>query len=198
MPVEAIRIVVANTAPVVAGWLGGFLEDFPRVFREVHVPTRELDEWYLSVDNIRRKRPAAPPLDIRELASRWTQSAFLQTHVLTARQAEVALQFSGRIHPERPDEKRIDGEAVALARTLTEIGAVDALLADEDGMRAVARAEGIPVIGSLWVVGELHRRGFLTTAEALAVPARLMAHGQFVSTRVIETFSRQIRGPDGR
>lgn len=59
-------------------------------------------------------------------------------------------------------------------------------------MRAVARAEGIPVIGSLWVVSELHRRGFLTRADALAIPARLMAHGQFVSSRVVESFSRQI------
>ena len=195
MPAESIRVVVANTAPVVAGWLGGFLEEFPKVFRDVHVLIRELDEWYLSVENLSCKLPTVPPLDIRGLASRWTQSAFLCTHVLTARQEKVALQFSGRIHPERPGEKRVDGEAVALARTLTETGAVDALLADEDGMRVVARAEGIPVIGSLWVVGELHRRGLLTLAEALAIPARLMAHGQFVSPRVIETFSRQIRGP---
>ena len=192
MPVEPIRVVVANTAPIVAGWLGQFLEDFPRVFRSVHVPARELDEWYLSVDAIRRKRPEVPPLDIRGLAARWTRSEFLRAHALTPRQETVALLFSERMHPDRPGEKRVDGEAVALARSLTETGVVDALLADEDAMRTVARAEGIPVIGSLWVVRELHVRGFLTAEQALAMPARLMAHGQFVSARVTETFARQI------
>ena len=119
MPPESIRIVVANTAPIVAGWLGEFLEAFPRVFHAIHMPVHELDEWFLSIENIQRRRPAAPRLDIRGRAGRWKHSDFLHTHILTARQEEVAEVFSGRIHPSRPGEKRVDGEAVALARTLT-------------------------------------------------------------------------------
>jgi predicted nucleic acid-binding protein len=75
-----------------------------------------------------------------------------------------------------------------LAQTLTDLGTVQALLANERSLRNVAKGEGLNVVGSLWVIRLLYESNEIDLPMALAFPDIVAKRGQHYSTSLIMQF----------
>jgi hypothetical protein len=159
--VEPVRLVVANTGPIVAAMLGECLEHLPRILSKIHIPRIELKEWKETLERLNEKLPNDKRLDIQSLIGRWTQQGILMVHELTKAQERRARELTARIHPDYAEQGKlaVDGAAVVLARTLVDLGEAQALLADERALRKCARDEGVETVGSIWLFLRMFEAG---------------------------------------
>lgn len=189
--IKSIRLVVANTGPIVAALLGECLETLPLALEKIHIPVAELEEWKQTLAEANQKLPPVKQVEILSLLGGWTQRGILGLHQLTPAQEERAKTMTAKIHPEWKAGERasVDGAAIVLARTLIDLGEAQALLADERKLRACARDEGVETVGSIWLFCRLYEVGGLDFETALNAPHLARARGQHYAGTLISEFS---------
>lgn len=192
--VKPVRLVVANTGPIVAAQLGECLELLPEVLSKVHIPLAEMDEWRETLANANRKLPDAKRPDIPTLLGRWTQRGLLVLHELTPVQDERAMEFTAYIHPEQVASGRpsVDGSAIALARTLIDLGEAQALLADERKIRLCAQRERVAAVGSIWLFTRMYEAGAMDFDRAQQTLQLARDRGQFYSEGLVSEFTHRL------
>jgi len=189
-----IRVVVANTGPIVAAMLGECLEKVPQCLEQIHIPAVELQEWKDTLGWINQKLPADKRVDVPSLLGLWTQQGTLVLHELTSAQEKRAHEVTLRIHPDFVESGKlaVDGAAVVLARTLIDLGRAQALLADERRIRRYAMEEGIEIVGSIWLFRRLFEAGALDLDAAMDAPKLAQSRGQHYSPKLISEFSASL------
>ena len=200
--IKPFRLVVANTGPIVAALLGECLEALPGALSKIHIPLVEFGEWKHALANANRKLPDDKTVDIASLLGQWTQRGTLVLHELTPVQEERAMEFTASIHPEQVASGRpsVDGSAIALARTLIDLGQAQALLADERKIRRCAEQERVGTVGSLWLFTRMYEADAIDFETAAKTVHLAKQRGQFYSDKLVSEFThtlesiRQSRG----
>jgi predicted nucleic acid-binding protein len=150
--------VVSNTSPLNYLVLIGEAETFAKLYSNLHVPTAVVSELQaLEAPLVVRRWIASPP-------------AWLQIHSVTPR----PLPVSGEIHAGERD-------AILLARELN----ADFLVMDELDGRAVARACGLTVVGTLGLLELAADRDALDFRDAVR---RLRATNFHASPKLLDEF----------
>jgi len=90
---------------------------------------------------------------------------------------------------ENPRLSAADAASLCLAR---EIGG--RLAADDRDLRTAARAIGVPLVGSLYLLGLAVNRRLLTPREAVDTVERMIASGWYCSPSLLKAFSDFVTG----
>ena len=155
-------MVVSDTSPLNYQVLAGYIDLLPRVDSEIVVPqavARELTNF--AAPAIVRRWMQNPP--------EWLNVVHCETPLLEA-----------------PRELHLgQGEAEAITLALRRKAV---LLADDGAARRFATSQGIPVVGTLGILGRLARKGLLDLPAALS---RLQATTFYISTSELESFLSQ-------
>ena len=112
------------------------------------------------------------------------------------------MEFTAVIHPEQAGSgsPSVDGSAIALARTLIELGEAQALLADERKIRLCAKQERVDTVGSLWLFTRMYEADAIDFETASKTVQLAKERGQYYSNKLVSEFSstlesiRQSRG----
>lgn len=108
-----------------------------------------------------------------------------------ARSREEGDGFSTDIHLEQVgnDAPSVEGSAIALARTLIDLGEADALLADERKIRACAEEEHVETVGSIWLFSRLYEVDAIDFETAKNTVHLARERGYRYSNRLMSEFS---------
>jgi len=186
-------LVVANTGPIVAARLCGFLELLPKALEKIHIPEIERDEWIRVLSKHNGRHAGIPDLNIPSWIEEWEKSKFLNVHKLSMPQTERAIRLNQHIHPNDPDKPAADGSAIVLARTLIDTEEAQALLADEPGLRKAAQIEeGIPVVGSLTILVMLVQNKILEKNQALEMAVKGKQRGVHYSKKLLKDLTTSL------